>query len=133
MTRLAFILGFAFLLLPGIAIHPAQAQSSTTYAAPNMWGTVPGGVSVTGALDSADAHAQNGVIAGQVNAAQLGDLFGNGTNSSIYSVGSQIINSSTIYGNNNTATITPDNTSTNSGTVSNAGQIGQTNSGNSSQ
>lgn len=127
--RLCAILG----LLLSVGLSPASAQSSTTYAAPNMWGTVPSGVSVPGALDSSSLHYQNGAAAGQVNAARSGVLLGTGGSSTINAIGSQAIVSNTIYGNGNTTTITASQSSSNTAAVSNAGQIGQTNTGNTNQ
>ena len=123
------LLLLAFLVAPQL-VRTASAQSATTYAAPNMWGTVPGGVSVPGAVDSAVAHNQNGAAAGEVNAAQIGSLYGTGSASTINAIGSQTIVSSTVYGNGSSANITATQTSSNTGAVSNAGQIGQTNTGN---
>lgn len=128
--KLAILLGF--LLAPQF-VGTASAQSSTTYAAPTMWGTVPGGVGVNGAVDSAVAHNQNGVIAGQVNAAGLGSLFGTGSSSTVYAIGSETIVSSTIYGNGSSSSINSTLSSSNTGSVSNTGQVGQTNAGQTGQ
>lgn len=97
------------------------AQTSTTTAAPMMWGTTPGGVSVLGALDSAIAHAQNGVVAGQVNAARVGVLYG--ANTTIQTIGSQTIMQNNITGNNNNSSINGTQTSSNSGAVTNNGSV----------
>jgi hypothetical protein len=102
---------------------PAQAQSATTYASGNMWGTAPGGVSVTGATDSAIAHNQNSMVAGAVNAARKGLLIGNGPNMTISSIGSQSIISNTIIGNDNTNSVNANQSSSNSGSTSNQGTI----------
>jgi hypothetical protein len=55
---------------------PASAQSADNFAAGNMWGTTPGGVSVNGAGDSAYAHGENSATAAAVNAARSGLLVG---------------------------------------------------------
>ena len=102
----------------------AAAQSTTTYAAGNQWGTTPGGVSVNGAYDSAVTHSVDGQIAGQINAARVGGLIGlQGSNLTISSVGSQTIVSNTISGQNISSSINATQTSSNSGSVSNVGTI----------
>jgi len=108
----------------------ARAQSSTNYTASNQWGTYSSGISVTGAVDSAVAHNQNGAAAAEVNAARLGALIGNGASSTINAIGSQTIVSTSIIGSGDTANITATQTSSNTGAVKNTGQIGQSNSGN---
>jgi hypothetical protein len=113
----------AGMCLTGASTLPALAQSSTTYAASNMWGTVSSGVAVPGAVDSAAAHNLNGVTAGQVNAAKLGLLVNSGGNTTIESIGSQTIVSSTVYGSNNTTSIGATQSSSNSGSVSTNGTI----------
>jgi len=112
-----------FVLLSPLAAAESQAQTSTTTSAPMMWGTTPGGISVLGAVDSAIAHAQNGVVASQVNAAQRGILLG--SNVTIQTIGSQTVMQSTINGNGNTSSLSGTQTSTNSGSVNNNGSIGR--------
>ena len=123
---LASILAVAVLSWP----LEAKAQSSTNYSAANQWGTFASGIAVTGSVDSAVAHTQNGIAAGQVNAAELGALFGTGGSSTINAIGSQTIISTSIIGNGDTSTVNATQTSSNTGAVKNGGQIGQTNSGN---
>lgn len=103
------------------------AQES--YSAGQMWGTQPSGVAVTGALESSATHSQNGLIAGQANAARAGLLFTTGSQGSltIQSIGSQSIVSSTISGNNIDSDISADQDSSNSGDVRNSGTIATTN------
>lgn len=108
----------------------ALAQTTTSNASINMWGTVPGGVSVPGALDSALAHYQNGAGAAQVNAAKIGALYGNGQGGTIEAIGSQTIVSTSIIGNSSVANISASQTSSNSGSVTNSGQMGKTITGN---
>lgn len=119
-------------VVAGLALVPsvASAQSSTNYNASNQWGTYSSGIAVTGAVDSALAHYQNGAIAGEVNAARLGTLINSGGSNTIEAIGSQTIVSSSIVGNDVTANINATQTSSNSGDVRNGGQIGHTNSGN---
>lgn len=90
-----------------------------------MWGTQPSGVAVPGAAESAIAHVQNGVTAGQVNAARGGFLAGTGAYGAltIQSIGSQNIVTTTISGSNITSNVSADQDSTNSGDVSNSGTI----------
>lgn len=94
-----------------------QAQE---YNASVMWGTNPGGVNVSGAALSASMHAQNGVVAGQVNAARLGQLIATGGSGTFQAIGSQTIVSSTITGDSNNVNINATQTSSNSGTVTNS-------------
>lgn len=90
-----------------------------------MWGTAPAGVAVPGAVDSAIAHNQNSAAAGAVNAAEAGALFngGPGTSIAITSVGSQNIISNTVIGDNNNTNINADQSSSNTGQVSNSGAV----------
>lgn len=99
---------------------PASAQEVSASA---MWGTNYGGLAVSGAAASAQMHGQNGIIAGQVNAAELGYLVSTGSSGTIQAIGSQTIVSSTINGNSNSATINATQTSSNSGAVSNTGTL----------
>ncbi|WP_419909707.1 hypothetical protein [Hoeflea sp.] len=95
------------------------------YSAGHMWGTDGSGVAVGGAVDSSESHLANGIVAGQVNAAEDGLLFDNGTAGTftIQAIGSQTVVSASIIGNDNIANITADQTSSNSGDVSNEGEI----------
>jgi hypothetical protein len=90
-----------------------------------MWGTTPAGATVEGALESAAMHVQNGVVAGQVNSAKEGLLYANGSGESynIYSIGSQSVVSNNIIGDGNDVSIDAEQSSENSGDVSNNGQI----------
>ncbi|MEM8970998.1 MAG: hypothetical protein AAGD43_02890 [Pseudomonadota bacterium] len=102
------------------------ASAQEEYAAGHMWGTDGSGVAVTGALSSAATHVQNGIVAGQVEAAKLGLLIANGDALSvtIQSIGSQSIIANNINGDNNT--VSADNntqTSDNSGDVTNDGEV----------
>jgi hypothetical protein len=124
----------ALLLAPfclPFCVQPAFAQTSTSNSSAIMWGTVAGGVSVPGALDSAVTHYQNGAVAGQVNAAKIGSLYGNGTGGTIQAIGSQNIISATIIGNNSIANMNGETqTSSNTGAVTNHGQVAKTINGN---
>ena len=90
-----------------------------------MWGTAPSAGSGEGALNSAVTHVQNGIVAGQVNAAEDGLLYANGTsaNYTIQSIGSQSVISNNIIGDDNDVDIDADQNSSNSGSVSNNGQF----------
>lgn len=90
-----------------------------------MWGTAPAGVAVPGAVDSAIAHNQNAAVAGAVNAAQAGALFngGPGSSISITSIGSQNIVSNTVIGDGNNVDIDANQSSSNTGQVSNSGAV----------
>lgn len=108
------------------------AVAQETYSAGQMWGTQPSGVAVTGALESALSHVQNGLVAGQVEAARRGLLLGTGFAGSltIQSIGSQSIVTSSISGNNISSNINADQDSTNSGDVDNNGVINANINGN---
>jgi len=84
-----------------------------------MWG----GGSATSAANSAALHNQEGSVAGEVNTARLGALLNVGPGATIQAIGSQTIVSTTVYGNNNSTTVTSTQTAINSGTVSNNGSI----------
>lgn len=119
MKRIYMLAGLSlFALLPS----PSRAQTND-YSAGQLWGTDPGGVSVNGAYSSAATHANNGLIAGQVNAAKLGTLINGGDALSIQTIGSQNIVSSSINGSNVSVTQSADQTTSNSGDVSNTGDI----------
>jgi hypothetical protein len=125
----------AVLMLVGVfgvlALANEAAAQNYSYSATNMWGTAPSGVAVPGALESAVAHAQNSTTAGAVNGAAAGLLLGTGGDGgAISSIGSQTIVSNTVFGNNNPTTISASQSATNSGNVSNAGQIGESNTHN---
>lgn len=106
-----------------LAVGTASAQES--YSAGQMWGTQPAGIAVPGAVESSAAHFNNGVLAGQVNAARKGLLIGTGAGGSItiQSIGSQSVVSTTISGNDINADIVADQTTTNSGDVTTDGTI----------
>jgi len=106
-------------------ICSGPAIAGDNYSAGQMWGTDGSGVAVGGALESAAAHAQGGVIAGQVNAAEDGLLVSTGSagSISIQSIGSQTVISSTISGSDNDVEIIADQDSANSGDVTNEGQV----------
>ena len=118
------------LLCTAVLTTPLFGQTSTPNGAVNMWGTVPGGVSVPGAVDSAIAHYQNGATAAQVNAAKIGALYGNGQGGTIQAIGSENIVSASIIGNGSVANITANPSATNNGQVTNTGQMGKTLNGN---
>jgi hypothetical protein len=124
---LAFVASFC--LMPNF-VTAAMAQTSTSYSASNMWGTQPSGVSVPGALDSAIMHNQNGAAAGEVNAAQNGFLINGGGSNTINAIGSESIISDTINGNGSSIAVSASQSASNSGSVRNGGQIGQSVIGN---
>lgn len=107
----------------------ANAQSATTYSAGNQWGTTSSGVAVNGALESAQTHNLNAALASAVNGARKGVLISSGSlgggSLTISSVGSQTIVSSSVVATNSTVTspIDANQTSTNSGAVTNQGTI----------
>jgi len=110
-------------IVPLLLAGPAIAGDS--YSAGSMWGTDGSGVAVSGAAASSAAHVQNGTVAGQVNAAEEGLLLSTGSGGSItiQSIGSQTVVSSNISGNNNSIDTDADQSSSNTGEVSNDGQV----------
>ena len=117
-------------LMAGLAFTIAGAMSTSvmagdSFSAGSMWGTDGSGVAVSGAAASSAAHVQNGTVAGQVNAAEEGLLLSTGSGGSItiQSIGSQTVVSSNISGNNNSIDTDADQTSSNTGEVSNDGQV----------
>ena len=117
--RLAIIATTGFILT-----QSASAQES--YSAGQMWGTQPAGIAVPGAVESSAAHFNQGVIAGQVEAARRGLLVGTGLGESftIQTIGSQNIINTTITGSNiNNSNLTNDQTAVNSGPVTNNGNL----------
>ncbi|MCY6382367.1 hypothetical protein [Hoeflea prorocentri] len=116
----SIVLAAAAFLIAGEAL-----ADNIGFSAGNMWGTDGSGVAVGGAVDSAESHLANGIIAGQVNAAEMGLLIDNGTAGTltIQAIGSQTVVTTSIVGNNNVSDIAADQTSTNSGDVTNDGEI----------
>lgn len=100
----------------------AQAQTSTGGSSGRMWGAT---VSSSGSpADSSLMHSNDGVAAGEVNAAKAGLLYG-GATITITSIGSQSIVNTSVIGNGNTTSVAATQTSTNSGTVTNNGTVTQ--------
>jgi hypothetical protein len=140
-ARRAYSLALGLCLLATLVSHPAAAQtavnSSTTQipsssstsggSATSMWGTGAGGSSGATAsstlLDSATMHETLGESAALVNSAKHGFLYSSGTSIVLESIGSQSIVSTSIYGDNNVADISANQTSTNNGNVNANGSI----------
>lgn len=105
-------------------LYPATGNAGDSVA---MWGSFgrSAGSSVS-AEDrqraSSEMHVSNGVVAGQVNAARKGILY-QGTTINVTSVGSQSVISTTIIGDGNEVDIDADQSSSNSGEVSNDAQL----------
>jgi len=126
MTKPLVAIGAA-LAMAGLSFLSTAADAQSTYsgAASNssssrMWG----GAGPSGnAMDSATMHALDGNAAGQVNAAKQGLLLNAGPGMSITSIGSQNIISNTIVGDNNSVNVNANQSSNNSGDVSNNGRI----------
>lgn len=117
-ARIAIFAASGFILA-----QTASAQES--YSAGQMWGTQPAGVAVPGAVESSAAHFNNGIVAGQVNAARRGLLIATGTGDSItiQSIGSQAVINQTISGHDITSNIDAEQTAKNTGEVLNDGTI----------
>ena len=99
----------------------SAAVAAEQYNAAQMWGTSPS----TSASDSATTHLADGVIAGQVNAARDRLLLSTGSSTTInvQSIGSQNVVNNTVTGDGNTVNVGATQDSSNTGTVSNNGQI----------
>lgn len=103
------------------------AQSMISSPATVMWGVGGAGCAAcTGGDASAALHFQNGLVAGQVNAAEQLLLLSNGMQMTIQAIGSQSIVSTTIYGDHNSANTVATQTTNNAGGVSTNGSIGLT-------
>ncbi|MCO5730497.1 hypothetical protein [Rhizobium sp. SSA_523] len=105
--------------MSGLILLSAGPVMADSYTAGLGWGAVNGGVAVSGAYESAAMHAQNGITAGQVNAARKRSLVSTGSQGTIQSIGSQTIVSSTIQGDRNTINQNPTQNAENSGAVTN--------------
>jgi hypothetical protein len=103
----------------------ARAQSATNYSSGAMWGTTSGGVAVSGAVDSADAHLANSAVAAAVTAARKAAANNNLSSSSltIEAIGAQSIVNNQVSGSNISANIVATQSSTNSAPTSNQGTI----------
>lgn len=109
MRKLQQISAFAFWL--GASCNVSAAQDSGSEAAV-MWGT--GTTAPQSAMQSAIMHERNGVVAAQVNAAELGLLLGQSA-INMTAVGSQTVVNVEIAGSDNDVDINADQTATNSG------------------
>lgn len=99
---------------------PVTGTTNSTGVSGRMWGAAGAGGSV---LDSSTMHNLDGNAAAQVAAARLGLLVGSGSTTSITAIGSQSIVNTTVIGDGNSTNVTANQTSTNSGTVTNNGII----------
>lgn len=117
-VRYKFLASVFFTLL----LINSSFAGSDGYDASTMWGTAPAGEA---AFESSAMHVQNGIVAGQVNAAEEGMLYSNGSSDTynIYSIGSQSVISNTIIGDDNGIHVSADQNSTNTGRVSNNGNL----------
>ncbi len=106
-------------LAPFLVAFTATTHAGEGYNASAMWGTSP----VPSGAQSSVAHVNNGIAAGQVNAASQGLLASTGAAGNIYAIGSQTVVSNNIIGDDNTVEIIADQTSTNEGQVNNNGQV----------
>ncbi len=89
-----------------------------------MWGAGSGsGNSSQSGLDSATMHETLGQSAALVNSAKRGFLYSQGTSIVLESVGAQSIVNTSIYGDNNIANVSANQTATNTGNVNANGSI----------
>lgn len=102
----------------------SAAQTPSTGAATAMWGVGPSSFPGVSGESSTTLHLQNGLIAGQVNAAEQRLLISNGMLMTIQAIGAQSIVSTTVYGDNNDVNTTATQTTDNSGDASTNGSIG---------
>lgn len=99
---------------------PLSAHAQDGSDATHFWGTSSN--SSTSPVASSLMHLNNGLAAGQVNAALDGFLY-EGSSISVLSIGSQTVVSTTVIGDDNDVNINADQTANNSGDVSNDGTV----------
>lgn len=120
----AFIAGvFCLAAAPQATFAQSMGGDSASASANVMWGTTPGGSGFVSPLESAVLHETNALIAGQALAAENGTLGAVGSSITIQSIGSQTVISNTVIGNGNEANITADQKSSNTGDVTNTGDL----------
>lgn len=102
---------FGFAALTLIA-GPAMADGMNGASASVMWGT--GSDAAFPGAQSATMHVQNGISAGQVNAALDGLLYGD-TLVSMTAVGAQTVINTEIIGDDNTVDVDAEQSANNSG------------------
>ncbi len=121
------------LTLCAALLTTVAARGQTVTSSAVMWGTTNGaGTSGASQVELAVQHQADGSSAGLVNGAIAGVLLNTGGGSvSIYSIGSQSVVSNTVIGDGNNVSITATQTSSNTGDVTNSGQVGQTITGSS--
>ena len=108
--------------------YPGASLGSSGTSAGAMWGTGSGGnAGVGGAAGSAQMHQLNGMTAGYDQAARKSILMAPGNSITVQSIGNQTIINSSINGNNISAVIDADVTTSNSGAISNAASVKNTN------
>lgn len=99
-------------------------SSSGGGSATTMWGAGSGsGTASQSSLDSATMHDTLGQSAALSQSAKRGFLYSSGTSIVFESIGSQSIVDTSIYGDNNIANISANQTSTNNGAVNANGSI----------
>lgn len=109
-----------------LGAQPIHAQMAGNMPATAMWGVGTSTSNSNNSANSAAMHQQNALVAGSVNASEEGLLLTNGMNMTIQAIGSQSIVSTTIYGDNNQVDVVADQTSENSGDVTNHGTMSAT-------
>ncbi len=107
--------------------YPGSPNGVPNTSAGAMWGTGIGSTGGGAALGSAQMHQLDGMNAGYEQAARKSLLMAPGNSITVQSIGNQTIVNTSIYGNNNTATIDSEFSSTNSGSINNSGAVSNTN------
>jgi hypothetical protein len=142
-TRIGAMASMCFALLATVA-HAQTTVNSTAQQIPSsagsgsgsataMWGVGPGaGNTSQPGVDSATMHESLANSAAFVNSAKRGFLYSSGTSIVYEAIGSQSIVNASIYGNNNIADISANQTSTNNGNVNANGSISLGGNGSSS-
>lgn len=102
------------------AIFTSAASAVSSQQATFFWGAAIEASNED--AQSSQMHFNNGMVAGQVNAA-LDDVLYEGSTINILSIGSQTVVSTSVIGNDNHVDITANQDSSNSGDVSNSGSV----------
>ncbi len=107
--------------------YPGSPNGVPNTSAGAMWGTGIGSTGGGAALGSSQMHQLDGMSAGYEQAARKSLLMAPGNSITVQSIGNQTIVNTSIYGNNNSATIDSEFSSSNTGAVSNSGAVSNTN------
>lgn len=107
--------------------YPGSPNGVPNTSAGAMWGTGIGSTGGGAALGSSQMHQLDGMSAGYEQAARKSLLMAPGNSITVQSIGNQTIVNTSIYGNNNNATIDSEFSSSNTGAITNSGAVSNTN------